>query len=242
MVAYSSDIAAPPRPALAALVVYLRPTPRVRLLRLLADLGIFVIEHQGALNALQTAFSTRSDFVIVVGDDDPEHALLARQLLGVLSSTLVAIVPAGAEAEGYVTAGATAVIHDHVPDEQFGDLLQPAVRQARWLRNVGRLAAEYVIFGDIQFRVMPPELVRQGRTVALTRVETEVLMDLSKCVGKPVMSSDLERRVASLSSREALHAGYLKQIVLRIRRKVDELGGNSKLLRSVRGIGYMLVS
>lgn len=232
----------PTRPGLTALVVYLRPAQRGRLLRVLADLGIFVVEHQGPANALATAYNTRSDFLIVVGGNQSEHATLAHELLSALSSVLVAIVPPETPSEPYLEQGATAVIDETVPDAEFGNLIGPAVRRARWLRNVGEIAAEYVIFRDILFRTMPPQLERQGLSVSLSRVETEVLVELSRSLGRPVRSVDLERRVASLSSRTEIHAGYVKTIILRIRRKVEELGGSPDMLRNIRGIGYMLVA
>lgn len=230
----------PPKPGLAALVVYLRPAPRGRLLRLLADLGVFVIEHQGGDDARQTAMSTRSDFVIVVGDDHPTHASIAGELLTLLSSILVAILPSGSDTARYHAAGATVMIRDDVTDEDFGPLLRPAVRQARFLRDLGRMAAEYIVFSDIRFRTSPPELARGGSSIGLTRVECEVLSLLSRSIERPVATTDIEQKVAALSTRTELHAGYVKTIILRIRRKVAELGGDPERLRSVRGVGYVL--
>lgn len=242
MAANHPDVAATSRPGLTALVVYLRPAPRSYLLQVLADLGIFVVEHQGAESALHTAYATRSDFVIAVGDDDPAHAEVARNLLDALSSVLVAIVAAGASPDRYLAAGAMAVIPEDVTEAEFAALIGPAVRRARWLRSLGEMAAEFIVFRDIRFRTMPPELEREGHAIPLTRVETEVLLELSRSLGKPVRAADLQRRLESLSTRPEVHAGYLKTIVLRIRRKVEELGGNPLMLRSVRGVGYMLTA
>lgn len=230
------------RPGLTALVVYLRPAPRGRLLRILADLGIFVVEHQGAANALRTAYTTRTDFIIVAGAAEPEHVDLAAQLLRTLASVLVVILPPDAAPGPYEAAGAAVCIPEDVTDAEFVRLIEPAVREARAIRHTGELAAEFIIFRDIRFRTMPPELVRGTRTVPLTQVETEVLAELSRSLGEVVRADLLERHVVSLSSRTELAPGYLKAIVRRIRRKVEELGGNPALLRNVRGFGYMLVA
>lgn len=230
------------RPGLGALIVYLRPAPRARLLRLLAELGIFVVEHQGAAGAVHTAYSTRTDFIIVVAAEDDEHVKVARDLLSALSSVLVVLLPPAAAPDRYVAVGAVVCINEDVPDVEFGRLIAPAVRQARGLRGLGDLAAEFVVCQNILFRTMPPELVRDGRTVALTRVEAELLTELSRARGRPVRMEDLERRVASLSPRSRVRRGYVKTIVLRIRRKVARLGGDPSLLRNVRAVGYMLVA
>jgi DNA-binding response OmpR family regulator len=211
------------------------------LLAILAELGIFVVEHQGPRGVLQTAFGTRTDFAIVVGENHPEHHTVVRELIDALSSVVVALVPTEAGDDAYRTAGATAVIPEGVSEEEFVRLIAPAVRQARWLRGLGELAAEFIVFRDVRFRTLPPELARAGQTVPLARGESEVLAELARARGKPVSTAELERRLSHTSSRSAIHAGYVKTIVLRIRRKVEELGGNPLLLRNVRGFGYMLV-
>jgi DNA-binding winged helix-turn-helix (wHTH) protein len=232
----------PQRAGLTALVVYLRPAPRLRLLRLLAELGIFVVEHEGRTDALRTAFGTRTDFIIVAGADDPEHAALAGQLLQALSSVLVVVLPPGASEEPYQEAGAAVCIPEDVSDGGFATLLGPAVREARAIRRTGEIAAEYLVFRDIRFRTAPPELLRGSLSVSLTPVESEVLGELSRSLGQVVRNEALERHVINLSSRAELRAGYVKAIIRRIRRKVEQVGGNAELLRNIRGFGYMLVS
>lgn len=236
----STSSGALPKPGLAALVVYLRPAPRARLLRLLAELGVFVIEQQGGDDAKQTAMSTRSDFVIVVGEDHPDHARLAAELLTALASIVVALLPAGADSARYQAAGAAVTLRDDVTDEAFGPTLRPAMRQARFLRDLGRMAAEYIVFRDVRFRTAPPELARGTSSVGLTRVECEVLSLLSRSIERPVATTELEQQVAAISTRTDLHPGYVKTIILRIRRKVAEIGGDPDRLRSVRGVGYVL--
>lgn len=231
-----------PRPGLRALVVYLRPAPRRRLLNLLIDAGMFVIEHEGAATALSTALGTRSDLVVVVGRAAPEDAELAGALLKALSSVLVAIVPPGTAGAGYLAAGAAHVIDEGLADAEIAARIGAAAGRARWLRELGERAAELLVFRDIRFRTLPPELVRGSRSVPLTRVETAVLLHLARSLTRPVQTGDLVRHLAGTSSRPEIHAAYLKTIVLRIRRKVEDLGGDPTMLRSVRGVGYMLVA
>lgn len=229
-------------PGITALVIYLRPVQRARLLTLLANLGIFVVEHQGAARALETAYGVRTDFVIVAGDEHPDHARIAADVHAALSSVLVVLAPAGIDPGDYLEAGATAIIPDTATDETFARMLTPAVRQARWLRGIGELAAEFVICGDILFRTAPPELHRAGRAIPLARMESAVLLELTRSPGRLVRTVDLERRLASLSTRGEPHSGYVKTVVMRLRHKVQNLGGNPELLRNVRGIGYMLAN
>ncbi len=232
---------APARPGLTALVVYLRPAPRRWLLPILVDADVYLIEHVGTANAVQTALATRSDLVIVVGDEHPEHVALAHHLLQTLSSVLVAVVPPGTSPAPYYTAGAVAVLTDEMPPAEAGAALTPALREARLLRSIGRLAAEYLVFKDVRFRTLPPELIREGRAVSLTRVEAEVLADLARALGNLVPTGELAQRLAQVSGRSAVHPGYLKTVILRIRRKIQNLGADPKLLRNVRGLGYVLV-
>jgi len=237
----SQSLAARSSPGLRALLIYLRPAPRTRLLALLADLGIFVVEHQGSDRALDTAYATRTDLIIVVGDDVPEHAALAGSVLAALSSVLVVLTPGEIDERAYRAAGAAAIIPDTVSEEEFIRALGPAVQQARGLRSLGELAAEFIICGDVLFRTSPPELHREGRAVPLARTESAVLLELSRTPGKLVRTVDLERRLAALSARGEPHTGYVKTVVMRLRHKVQDLGGNPARLRNVRGIGYMLV-
>ncbi len=229
-----------PRPGVTALVVYLRPAPRGRLLPLLAELGVFVVERQGADHALAAAFSTRSDFLIVVADTAPEHVALARRLHENLGSVLVVIVPAGAPATAFDESGATAILADDLSDDRFALAIAPAVRQARWERSTEAADEEYVIFGDVHFRVLPPALSRAGRAVSLTRAEADLLAELARALGRPVPTTELERRLTGSETRADPHGGYVKTVVLRIRRKVEEIGADPLLLRNVRGYGYML--
>jgi hypothetical protein len=222
--------------------VYLRPAPRSRLLLLLADLGIFLVEHQGAIGARRAALSNRADFIILVGGAEREHAELAGRLTRSLDTVLVAWLPAGADPEPYEDEGATVCIPETATDSDFARLIGPPVREARASRRSGEAVVEFKIFRDILFRTMPPELIYNDRSVPLTQVETEVTLELAQALGKVVLAETLERHVASLSSRSELHSGYLKAIVRRIRRKVGELGGDPELLRNVRGFGYMLVA
>lgn len=233
---------APARPGLTALVVYLRPAPRRWLLPILVDADVYLIEHVGAANAVQIAFATRSDLAIVVGDESPEHVALARHLLQTLSSVLVAVVPPGTSPAPYYNAGAVAVLTDEMPPDEASAALTPALREARLLRSIGRLAAEYLIFKDVRFRTLPPELTREGRAVSLTRVEAEVLTELARALGNLVPTGELAQRLAQVSGRATVHPGYLKTVILRIRRKIQSLGADPKLLRNVRGLGYVLVN
>jgi len=231
----------PTPPSLRALLVYLRPTARARLLTLLAGLGVLVVEHQGAAHAHDTAFSTRTDLIIVVGEAVPEHTTLARELLEVLSSVLVAVVPPGTARDAYALAGAVVTIADDAPDEEFIQLFASVARQARVMRELGELAAELIIFHNIHFRSMPPELERDGKRVSLTRVESEVLGTLAGSVGTPVAATEIERRLG-VDTHERGETGYAKTVIMRIRRKVEQVGGDPSLLRNVRGFGYLLAA
>lgn len=76
--------------------------------------------------------------------------------------------------------------------------------------------------------------------LSLTRAESELLAELARALGRPVPTTELERRLLGNEARPDPHGGYVKTVVLRIRRKVELLGADPLLLRNVRGYGYML--
>ena len=229
-------------PGLTAFVVYLRPTARGPLLQALADLGVFVVEQQGGSQALQTVYGVRTDLVIVVGCDTAEHAAIAHALHQALASPLVALVPEAGTGEHYGAAEATVVISDDTPAGEFGRRLTPALRAARNVRRLGEAAAEYLVLRDVTFRVLPPELAREGQVVTLSLAEREVLEELAQAAGRPVGKSTLEQRLTRSSAGNRQRPAYLKVVIRRLRLKLENVGADASMLRTIRGFGYMLAS
>jgi DNA-binding response OmpR family regulator len=87
--------------------------------------------------------------------------------------------------------------------------------------------------------IAPPELRLGTRTVPLSRVEFQVLSTLVSSIGEPVDYARLSESLLPGSSDQGV-AGYLKTVILRIRRKAASLGADASLLAAVRGCGYVL--
>jgi hypothetical protein len=216
-------------PGLNALILYLRPTSRARLLGTLADMGIFVMERQGAPLAPALA---PVDLCLVVADekDGPIVRELARTF-----PTLVVCLPPGARSEAFDELGVLCCIGDAGAGEHA--ILRQAALRARTLRGTGRPAPTRV-FGDVDFQLVPPALQRGDRSLPLSTSERELLRMLAGSIGRAVSLAELERAAAV---GPTVHPGFLKAVVLRLRRKVEELGGDAELLRTIRGFGYILV-
>ncbi|MCC7362953.1 MAG: winged helix-turn-helix domain-containing protein [Dehalococcoidia bacterium] len=222
-----------PSPALRALVVYLRPAARASLLTTLANLGVFVTEQPGTASLPGVS----ADFGVLVAAG-PEDAAVAAGLARRLPGGVIAVLPEGAHPAAFTAAGASAVLRD-------GEL--PAALTA----NIARMAfaarrarAGYVpargaprVFADLEFIAEPPQLRNGARALALSRSERDVLATLLATRGRPVPHSALEQAAAG---DDLAHPGLLKAVVLRLRRKVTDLGGDAELLATIRGFGYTL--
>lgn len=234
------DEAAAVAPGLRAALVYLRPIPRRRLLSVLADLGVFVAECPDAASAFHCASRIHADILIVVGDDDPQHAQVALDLRRALAAALVVIVPT--ETPAYASAGASAcMLDDEIDRGEFAQHIELVARRARELQRPDAPPSELVVFGDITLRMTPGELVRNARTVRLTDAEKAMLLHLARSLGQPVAASELEHQVAA-ATRSGGQRRQTPALVTQLRRKVRQLGGDAMLLASIRRFGYILIS
>jgi DNA-binding response OmpR family regulator len=111
---------------------------------------------------------------------------------------------------------------------RLGALLRRGGRQLRG--EVFRRGVVSVDFGRRQAWV-------DGREVAITRRELEVLERLAEASGLAVSRDELLHDVWGEATREA--AASLEVIVARLRRKLDR-GGGASIVRTVRGYGYAL--
>jgi DNA-binding response OmpR family regulator len=229
-------------PGLTALVVYLRPSLRGQLLPVLADLGIFVAEAVGEARAANwTSGRVHSDLVIVVGDDEEAHLRFVSQLASRVSAALIAVTPNQACIDSYLRAGAQACVTDDDTSPSLAAAIRPVAQFARRLKDRalqdGRTESVRV-FHDLDFMLAPPELSCDSRSVALSGTERDVLLALVESLGSPVSSEALEARLTRPGTTAT--RGYLKTVILRIRRKVEAVGGDSGILGAVRGYGYVL--
>jgi len=225
------------QPGLTALVVYLRPAPRGRLLTTLAELGIFVTEFQGPSGFREQAARMRADIGVLVAGPAADHGDVARELMEQVGPSLIVCVPPGVDPGDYMEVGAMTAL----TDDDLGDVARLAVvaQRARLMRTSPRPPCDGIVFGDVELRLSPPALRRGRVSVPLSRSEREVVRALAANLGRPVSQAELERHACP---GVPAHPGFLKAVVLRVRRKVEEIGGDPLLLRTVRGFGYILIT
>lgn len=224
-------------PTLTALLIYLRPARRRELLSMLADLGIFVVEHQGARGAVELGTSSGADLALVVGDDDDATLSTVRGLAEGSRRVGVVSLPPGADGQRFLDAGAAVCLTDDELGPGALTLFASIANRARAART-GAGGPGETIFGGLTFDASLPALRVGSQARALSRSEQAVLARLLVTPGRPVALKELERCATPPGTR--VHPGFLKAVVLRLRRKVEELGGDPELLGTVRGFGYTL--
>lgn len=227
-------------PGLTALVLYLRPAQRAGVVSCLVELGLFVREFDLTNTHSAWAFNEDSpEIVVIYPGSQFEHRDLVRSAIDT-GNVAITVVQDGAAEEEYRQLGAAAVIRESEIPGALRDALVSAGEIARRRRQTlfpAQVPAT-VIFGSLHFRITQPWLSRGREMTALSPTEHGVLRALVGARGTVVSKDVLGRYVSG--SDEPASDGYLKTVVLRIRRKVDRLGGDSSLLGSVRGSGYIL--
>jgi DNA-binding response OmpR family regulator len=220
------------------MVVYRRPVARRQLLGALADLGVFVVEQPSGSQALEVAIAAGAEVAVVVANASPDDEQLVASLAANTARSVIVSLPAGADCAPFLGAGAMRCITDGDFETAFPALVAAAATRARTFREVAA-AADAAIFGGIAFDPRIPALSRAGRSRTLSRSERAVLVRLWASAGRPVDALELERAAdVPAGSRP----GFLKAVILRLRRKIDDLGADPGLLRTVRGFGYVLAT
>jgi two-component system phosphate regulon response regulator OmpR len=97
-------------------------------------------------------------------------------------------------------------------------------------------AIQSVRFGEFEFGLANGELTRDGRPVRITDREREMLRVLSARVGETVPRQALAAPGLNASERA------VDVQINRLRRKIERDPANPAYLRTVRGIGYLLVA
>jgi len=227
----------PAQTTVHALLVYLRPAPRRALLTALADFGVFVCERPGARDAGKFARMRGARLALVVGDLDAETEACVADLADSGCVTVV-WVPSTTTIRDTRLPGANAVIEEQHLGAPSSPVLARAVAEAR-ARTFGPPGtAPSTVFGDLEFDPITPAIIGAGKIRPLSRAEHAVLSRLQAARGEPVDAASLLD--AATEPGHLPPPGFLKSVVLRIRYKARDLGGDASRLESVRGFGYVL--
>ncbi len=232
------SVAATP-PGLTAALVYLRPIPRVRLLNTLANLGVFVREYQ-ALPVIELWNEGHEcDLALIAGGNDPSHIAATARMVSAITPAVVALVPDEHAREAFRGTGVITTLCDEELESSLVNAIGLAAQRARSRRESGA-NVDTVLVGDVRFAISAGRLECNGRALGLSPFEQRILRRLTASPGIPVSATELEGDVED--SRESPRGSELRAAILRIRRKLEQVGGNPLMLGTVRGFGYVVVS
>ncbi len=231
-------ISAPP--GLTAAIVYLRPVARGELLTSLSNLGVFVREYQSLPVVELWTEGRECDLAIIVGSKDPAHIAATRRISEAITPATLCILPDESAEAAYFDAGALTAVLDAELSVSLVPAIGLAAQRARQRQRSG-VATETIFVGPIRFSVTSGRLECNGRATGLSQVERKVLRRLTVSPGVPVSAAELEIEVQPETSERPPHGSELRATILRIRRKLEQVGGNPLMLGTVRGFGYVFV-
>ena len=212
-------------------------------------LWVFSLQQQKlnvALEAVPANTLTRceaeSPSLIILDTNLPEEQTLEliRNLRAEMLTPILLLTPA--RTEEFVLEAYKAGVDDCISKPVGPSLFQAKVKV--WLRRFGSLsvdALDPIRVGMLQ--LFPSEkiaILRNGNTVRLTNLELRLLYYLMSRPGHAVTIEELNLRVWGYS-KEADNT-MLKNVIYRLRRKIETDPANPQILQNVAGMGYKFVT
>ena len=164
---------------------------------------------------------------------------LIRNLRAEMLTPILLLTPA--RTDEFVLEAYKAGVDDCISKPVGPSLFQAKVRV--WLRRFGSIPTEAldpIKVGMLQ--LFPSEkiiILKNGSTVRLTSLELRLLYYLMSRPGHTVAVEELNRRVWGYSN-EADNT-MLKNVIYRLRRKIETDPANPQIIQNVAGVGYKLV-
>jgi two-component system, OmpR family, response regulator MtrA len=212
-------------------------------------LWVFSLQMQ-KLNVLLEAEPTRtlqrceaeSPDLIILDINFPESQTLEliRSLRAEMLTPILLLSPV--RSEEYVIETYKAGVDDCMPKPVSPSLFQAKVKV--WLRRFGSVPADNLNtlkVGTLQ--LFPAErmvMLKNGGVVQLTNLELRLLYYLMNRPGQIVTTEDLNQRVWGYTA-EADNT-MLKNVVYRLRRKIETDPANPLIIQTVVGVGYKLAA
>jgi two-component system response regulator MtrA len=179
--------------------------------------------------------------LIILDTNLPEEQTLEliRNLRAEMLTPILLLTPA--RTDEFVLEAYKAGVDDCIPKPTSPSLFQAKVKV--WLRRFGSISAdvlEPIKVGTLQ--LFPSEkiiILKNGNTVRLTNLELRLLYYLMSRPGHAVTIEELNQRVWGYS-KEADNT-MLKNVIYRLRRKIETDPANPQIIQNVAGVGYKLV-
>ena len=171
---------------------------------------------------------------------EAETLELIKSLRAELLTPILLLTPV--RSEEYVMQTYNAGVDDCMPKPVSPSLFQAKVKV--WLRRFGSLSADNLStlkVGTLQ--LFPSErlvMLKNGGVIQLTNLELRLLYYLMNRPGQIVTVEDLNQKVWGYTA-EADNT-MLKNVVYRLRRKIEADPANPLLIQTVVGVGYKLAA
>lgn len=191
--------------------------------------------------ALQRCEAESPDLIILdIQQPEAETLELIRGLRAELLTPILLLTPV--HSEEYVIKAYKAGVDDCMSKPVSPSLFQAKVKV--WLRRLGGLSADNLNplkVGTLQ--LFPSErlvMLKNGGVVQLTNLELRLLYYLMNRPGQIVTTEELNQRVWGYTA-EADNT-MLKNVVYRLRKKIEVDPANPLLVQTVVGVGYKLAA
>jgi two-component system response regulator MtrA len=230
----------------------LGPTPKVLIVsnqQTTGPLWVFSLQQQKLNVALESVpantlarCEAESPDLIILDISMPEAQLLEllRGLRAELLTPILLLAPA--RTEEFVIEAYKAGVDDCIPKPVSPSLFQAKVKV--WLRRFGSVSADTLSplkVGTLQ--LFPSErmvFLKNGSAIRLTNLELRLLFYLMNRPGQIVTIEELNQRVWGYTAE--VDNTMLKNVVYRLRRKIELDPANPLIIQTVVGVGYKLAA
>ncbi len=203
----------------------------------LEDEGYRVVEAVTAEQALVEMIDERVDVVLVDLRLPGIQGLdLIRSLRGT-SQVPIIIVTAQTDSHD-VVAGLEAGADDYVTKPFVSKELMARIRTLLRRVNPAGQEPQALVCGPIELRADAAEVLRNGESVPVSRIEFFVLAELIAARGKVLSRDYLLRKVWGYGN--AGDGRVVDNLIYRLRNKIEDDPANPELLTTVRGFGYRM--
>jgi len=212
--------------------------PILRLLKIeLSAQGFRVITASNGAAALEAAESQRPDIavldVLMPNMDGLELMREMRERWATPVIFLTARDKHNDKIRGLELGADDYIVKPFNPDE-VGARIRAVLRRA-----TATHAERVVKSGDVEVDLIRRRVTRAGAEVTLTRTEWLLLQHLAANAGKVMFNAELLSKVWGPEYRDEMQ--YLRVWISRLRQKLGDTAGESRLIKTLPSIGYMFL-